>query len=59
MEKNLQYLRQLIGVCYCANFYQGITSDLKVKKITIIIIIIIIIMMMIMIIKNIPNTRKY
>ena len=57
MEKNLQYLRQLIGVCYCANFYQGITSDLKVKKITIIIIIII--MMMIMIIKNIPNTRKY
>ena len=56
MEKNLQYLRQLIGVCYCANFYQGITSDLKVKKITIIIIII---MMVIMIIKNIPNTRKY
>ena len=31
LKKKLQYIRQLVGVCYCVIFYQEITSDLRVR----------------------------
>ena len=37
-KKKLQYLGQLVGVQYCGIFYQEITSDLRVKEMTLIII---------------------
>ena len=31
LKKKLQYLRQLVGVCYCVIFYHEITSDQRVR----------------------------
>ena len=36
LEKKLQYLRQLVGVCYCVIFYQEITSDLRVRLVVVV-----------------------
>ena len=36
LKKKLQYLRQLVGVCYCVIFYQEITSDLRVRLVVVV-----------------------